>query len=723
MALTWFEKIVPSRIKTERRSRSIPEGLWIKCPACDAVLYRAELERNLNVCPKCTHHMRISARLRLQSFLDPGDQHEIGAQVQPEDPLKFKDSKRYKDRLAQAQKATGERDALIAVAGRLHGEAVVACAFEFQFLGGSMGSVVGERFRRAVDYCIEHRAGLVCFSATGGARMQEALLSLMQMAKTSAALARLARAGLPFISVMTDPTTGGVSASLAMLGDLNVAEPRALIGFAGPRVIQQTVRETLPEGFQRSEFLLDHGALDLIIDRRAMRDRLAALLRLLQRRPALAAKASSQESTSSAMPAGRTRWPSGCPFQQDLHPRTIDLGLERVRVVAERLGLLPPAGRTAIIGGTNGKGSTASFLAAIAQAHGERVGLFTSPHQWRDQELIALEARDVHCAPLCTAFEQIEAARGRESLTYFEFNTLAALLVFRSGDVDTTVLEVGLGGRLDATNIVDADVAVLCSVGLDHRDWLGDTLEAIGAEKAGIFRPGRPVILGSTQMPATVMSALQALGCTPLIAERDFSWRIYDDGCWDYHAAGVNYARLPPPALPGAIQYRNAAVAITAWSILRAARASEPAAVAAALRSVRLPGRLQFIPGEVEWVFDVAHNAAAAAVLAAELRARPITGRTFVVFGMLEDKEVDGVAAQLMPLADHWLLCTLDGPRGLTAAELQRRIGAVSAPTELVVDVAAATERAQVLARPGDRVLVCGSFHTVGPALQARQLY
>jgi acetyl-CoA carboxylase carboxyl transferase subunit beta len=287
--LTWFEKIVPSRIKTERRSRSVPEGLWIKCPACDAVLYRAELERNLNVCPKCGHHMRIGARMRLQSFLDPGEQFEIGVQVQPEDPLKFRDSKRYKDRLAAAQKATGERDALIALAGRLHGEEVVACAFEFQFLGGSMGSVVGERFRRAVDYCIDHQAGLVCFSATGGARMQEALLSLMQMAKTAAALARLARAGLPFISVMTDPTTGGVSASLAMLGDLNIAEPRALIGFAGPRVIQQTVRETLPEGFQRSEFLLEHGALDMIVDRRAMRDKLAVLLRLLQKRPAPAA--------------------------------------------------------------------------------------------------------------------------------------------------------------------------------------------------------------------------------------------------------------------------------------------------------------------------------------------------------------------------------------------------------------------------------------------------
>jgi acetyl-CoA carboxylase carboxyl transferase subunit beta len=287
--MSWFEKIVPSRIKTERRSRSVPEGLWIKCPTCDAVLYRAELERNLNVCPKCSHHMRIGARERLRTLLDPEPIAEIGAGVMPEDPLKFKDSKRYKDRLAQAQKTTREHDALIALAGELHGEPLVACAFEFQFLGGSMGSVVGERFKRSVDHCIKERCALVCFSATGGARMQEALLSLMQMAKTSAALARLSRARVPFISVMTEPTTGGVSASLAMLGDLNIAEPHALIGFAGPRVIQQTVRETLPEGFQRSEFLLEHGALDLIVDRRDMRDRLAHLLRLLQKRPPLQA--------------------------------------------------------------------------------------------------------------------------------------------------------------------------------------------------------------------------------------------------------------------------------------------------------------------------------------------------------------------------------------------------------------------------------------------------
>ena len=283
--MTWFEKIMPSRIKTERRTRSVPEGLWIKCEACDSVLYRAELERNLNVCPKCSHHMRIDGRERLKRFLDPGSASELAAAMQSEDPLRFKDSKRYRDRVAAAQKDTGERAALTVMAGTLTGLEIVAVAFEFKFMAGSMGSVVGEKFVRAVEHCRTFRMPLVCFSASGGARMQEGLYSLMQMAKTSAALGRLAKDRLPFVSVLTDPTTGGVSASLAMLGDVNIGEPRALIGFAGPRVIQQTVRETLPEGFQRSEFLLEHGAIDMILDRRDHRERIANLLRLLMQAP------------------------------------------------------------------------------------------------------------------------------------------------------------------------------------------------------------------------------------------------------------------------------------------------------------------------------------------------------------------------------------------------------------------------------------------------------
>ncbi|BAN69129.1 acetyl-CoA carboxylase, carboxyltransferase subunit beta [endosymbiont of unidentified scaly snail isolate Monju] len=283
--MSWFEKLMPSRIRTDGgNKKTVPEGLWTKCPSCNAVLYRAEVERNLDVCPKCSHHNRIGARRRLDIFLDPEPREEIGAELEPADPLKFKDSKKYKDRVAAAQKSTGEKDALVAMRGRLKGSDIVACAFEFAFMGGSMGSVVGERFVRAVNAAMEHDCPLVCFSASGGARMQESLFSLMQMAKTSAALNRLARRGLPFVSVMTDPTMGGVSASLAMLGDINVAEPKALIGFAGPRVIEQTVREKLPEGFQRSEFLLEKGAIDLIVDRREMRDRIANLLGMMSGR-------------------------------------------------------------------------------------------------------------------------------------------------------------------------------------------------------------------------------------------------------------------------------------------------------------------------------------------------------------------------------------------------------------------------------------------------------
>lgn len=274
--MSWLEKIVP-KINSARR-REIPEGIWSKCTSCDAILYTADLDSSMGVCPKCDHHMRINARKRLDLFLDSGDRKELGADLEPQDVLGFKDSKKYKDRITQAQKETNEKDALVVMRGSVKGVPVVACAFEFNFMGGSMASVVGARFVRAAEECLAHNLPLVCFSASGGARMQEALFSLMQMAKTSAALAKMSEQGLPYISVLTDPTMGGVSASLAMLGDLNVAEPKALIGFAGPRVIEQTVREKLPEGFQRSEFLLEHGAIDMIVDRRKMRDTLARVL-------------------------------------------------------------------------------------------------------------------------------------------------------------------------------------------------------------------------------------------------------------------------------------------------------------------------------------------------------------------------------------------------------------------------------------------------------------
>lgn len=275
----WLEKIVPSLVRSEKKRSNIPEGLWKKCPKCESVLYRPELEKNLNVCPKCDHHMRLHARRRLELFLDEANRQEIGVDIEPIDRLKFRDSKKYKDRLAAAQKATGEKDALIAMRGELEGMPIVAVAFEFSFMGGSMGAVVGERFVRAANIALEENIPFICFSASGGARMQEALFSLFQMAKTSAILEKLRLQGTPYFSVLTDPVYGGVSASLAMLGDLNIAEPKALMGFAGPRVIEQTVREKLPEGFQRSEFLLEHGQVDMIINRSEMRSGLSRILR------------------------------------------------------------------------------------------------------------------------------------------------------------------------------------------------------------------------------------------------------------------------------------------------------------------------------------------------------------------------------------------------------------------------------------------------------------
>jgi acetyl-CoA carboxylase carboxyl transferase subunit beta len=287
--MSWLQKLLPPKIKRSAGTsrKAVPEGLWSKCEVCETVLYRADLEKNLNVCPKCSHHNRVSARERLDLTLDPEGRYEIGAEVEPVDFLKFVDSKRYTDRLEQAKAETDEEDALVVMQGAVKSVPMVCAAFEFRFLGGSMGSVVGERFVRGVQICCEQNLPFVCFAASGGARMQEGLMSLMQMAKTTAALTQLSRARLPFISVLTDPTMGGVSASFAMIGDVVIAEPGALIGFAGPRVIEQTVRQTLPEGFQRAEFLLEHGAIDMIVDRRHMRDKLAGLVTLLMRFPAV----------------------------------------------------------------------------------------------------------------------------------------------------------------------------------------------------------------------------------------------------------------------------------------------------------------------------------------------------------------------------------------------------------------------------------------------------
>jgi dihydrofolate synthase/folylpolyglutamate synthase len=420
-------------------------------------------------------------------------------------------------------------------------------------------------------------------------------------------------------------------------------------------------------------------------------------------------------------------------LQESVHPRAIDLGLERVTAVAHALGVAAPRFRVITVGGTNGKGSVAAHAEALLRARGVSAGLFTSPHLLRYNERIRVNGEEADDAELIEAFERIEAARGATTLTFFEYNTLAALAVFARRAVEVAVLEVGLGGRLDATNLLAADVAVIASVGLDHRDWLGDSLEAIGAEKAGILRAGRPAILGTPDLPASVFAAIAALGARALVAGRDYTWERAA-GRWSFRGPDLTLRDLVPSSLAGSIQYRNAATALAAVAA-HAATAPLPGAldeptVNAALGSVRLAGRLQIVPGAVEWLLDIAHNEPAARVLAAHLRERPLpraaagsAGRTWAVAGVLADKDAAGIGAALAPLIDRWIVCALPGARGGSAAELAQRLQLESRELTLADSVPAGCEIARSQARPGDRVVVFGSFHTVGPALEWLRLY
>lgn len=414
-------------------------------------------------------------------------------------------------------------------------------------------------------------------------------------------------------------------------------------------------------------------------------------------------------------------------FQESVHPKTIDMGLERVAAVAHTLDVDRPAYRVIIVGGTNGKGSTCAHLEALFRAVGAPVGLFTSPHLIRYNERIRVNGAEVSDEELVAAFEKIDAARGEHTLTFFEYNTLAALWIFQQRQVEVAILEVGLGGRLDATNLINADVAVLTSVGLDHRDYLGDTLEAIGTEKAGIFRAGHEVVLGTDDMPASVLVAIESIGAGSIVAGKDFSWEIHEDSgegeTWSYHGLKWSFNDLPPSALAGDIQFRNASAALAAAEALNAPYVFDKHIVGEALRTVQLAGRFQVIPGDVEWILDIAHNEPAARVFAAHVRSRSEQGRTFAVTGILRDKDAAGIGHALSPLVDHWILCTLEGARGRPAAELAE---ALALPPNTRVTLADSVEqgclRAKNFARAGDRVLIFGSTYVVGPALQWLQI-
>ncbi len=441
--------------------------------------------------------------------------------------------------------------------------------------------------------------------------------------------------------------------------------------------------------------------------------------------------------------------------QESVHARSIDLGLERVAVVAKALGLERPSYRTVTVAGTNGKGSTVTYLDALFRAAGYRTGSFTSPHLLHYNERVRIGGAQATDAELIDAFERIERSRGATTLTFFEYNALAALLLFADARVDVAVLEVGLGGRLDATNVVDADVAVLCSVGLDHLDWLGDTLEAIGAEKAGIFREGRPAVLGTAEMPNSVFAAIERLHARPVVAGRDFEWSVEQSvepsvepsggvgrgasgaanrsasgatdkgvGGWTYRGLRARFEGLPLPALVGAIQLRNAATALASYEALPGSLPLAREWVVEALRSARLAGRFQIVrpPGKqaegVEWILDVSHNEPAARVLAENLEARPVAGKTRAVCSILRDKDVEAVGRALGTVIDEWILCGVAGPRGSSAAELAERLTATARAPLLASSVGEGCELARARARRGDRVVVLGSFAAVSSALQ-----
>jgi len=406
-------------------------------------------------------------------------------------------------------------------------------------------------------------------------------------------------------------------------------------------------------------------------------------------------------------------------LQEHLHGNPIDLGLERVRAVAQRLGLLPFGPRTVIVAGTNGKGSTVACINDMLLAQGATVGAFTSPHLLRYNERIRVNGAEAADAELVAAFEAIEGARGATTLTFFEYNALAALWVFRERDVQFAVLEVGLGGRLDAVNIVDAEAAVVCSIGMDHSDWLGPDLDSIGREKAGVFRPGQLAVLADPDMVPVVEAEAVRIGARPVRAGREYRYAT-EGAHWRYESAALRLEELPIPALAGEKQLANAAAAIT----VLAGMGLKPggAALHRALRQLSLPGRFQVVPGPVQWILDVAHNEPAARVLADNLRARPVAGRTLIVAGILGDKDVEAIARQLAPCAQEWILCGIDAPRGISAEALRARSPYFAAAL-LAADVREGMRLAAARAAPGDRIVVCGSFLTVTPALELLGLY
>ena len=603
--MAWFKKArKPIASVTAEKPSRVPEGLWVKCPDCGNPVYKKDLQGNLNVCPKCAHHFRLNAAERLAALFDGGEYVEYFRDLRSTDPLQFTDTKPYRERLQKTIESTGMNDSVVVASGRLDGLDVVIAAMEYTFIGGSMGVVAGEKLTRAVEMALERRQPAIIISCSGGARMMEGALSLMQMAKVSAALARLDRARLPYISILTDPTTGGVTASFAMLGDLNIAEPKALIGFAGPRVIEQTIRQKLPEGFQRSEFLVEHGMLDLVVDRRDMKAVVARALRFMG---AELAPPAVPEQTGVAVAAPRADH-SLLDRLSSLETFGIKLGLENISRLCEALGYPERSFTTLHVAGTNGKGSVTAMVHAALGAAGLRTARYTSPHLADITERFVIGDAPVDPATFTAVAhdvldlaDRLVASKVLRVLpTFFEATTAIAFELFRRAGTEIAVIEVGLGGRFDATNVITPMAGAITTIGFDHQQHLGGTLGEIAFEKAGIIKTGMTVVAGS--LPPSAIDVVRRVaaerGATLVEAMSDSHVEADAvDGAARLTIATPTGRYGPLTlALRGDHQVGNAVVAVRLLEAAAAGGVPVTAAhVAAGLTSARWPARLEYV--------------------------------------------------------------------------------------------------------------------------------
>ncbi len=753
--MNWLTNVVRPKIRNILR-RETPENLWIKCPDSGQLVFYKDVEANQFVIPGSNYHMRMGAVARLKSIFDNETWFDVALPEVTADPLKFRDERRYSDRIKDARARTGLNDAIKVGYGKLEGAAAVVAVQDFDFMGGSLGMAAGEAIVRGLELAVEKKSPFIVFAASGGARMQEGILSLMQMPRTTVGVQMLREAKLPYIVVLTNPTTGGVTASYAMLGDVQIAEPGALIGFAGARVIEQTIREKLPDGFQRAEYLKDHGMVDMVVHRHDLRPTLARLCRLLD-------QITRDRTCVQACDAGRHSGPDRIrcgdgagsapgvnasaakppPLGElvarlsALHPARIDLDLQRMNRLLERLDhperKLPPMIHVA---GTNGKGSTVAYLRAILEAATLRVHVYTSPYLVRINECYRLGRIGggvlVDDDELRSALEHCERVNAGEPITIFEIETAAAFYLFAQHPADVVLLEVGLGGRLDATNVIDKPLAsVFAPVSMDHTEFLGDTLMAIAREKAGIIKRDVPVICAEQVPEATAVIEQCAKRLHAPLYTAGQEWHVsvergrlvYQDDC--------GLMDLAAPKLFGRHQFDNAGLAIATLRALDAFRI-EPSAFEAGIVNAEWPARMQRLasgalvdqgPRGCEIWLDGGHNAEGGRVVAAALGdleervSRPLV----VIVGMMANKDAGAFLANFAGLTRHIMAVRIPGRDNAMPPD---RLADAARALGMRVESAASVEAAlRSLARLAyevpPRILITGSLYLAGHVLSA----